>query len=303
MRLRTVPSVDTLNVRVQTYAMPRQRSHALLAAAAICLAATAAQAGGRPTPLVSGVAALGKARGAWREADFDVAEAAYKEAIDKGGLSRDDVLEAYAHLGAARAIMGRKEDAKAAFRMAAAIDGAFKVPQEAGKKAMALADAARKDVEPFALEANAPGRIESGAAFAVSVKLDPSQLPLLARVGLEVKDGSTAKVYRFEESPQTVVRFRVPATMALPGANLAVRVTAQDGHDNELADASAEVMVGSAPITSTQDAPATPGHSLWSTPWPYVIGGALLAAAGTGLYFAFRPPSEVNVGAARVSGN
>ena len=42
------------------------------------------------------------------------------------------------------------------------------------------------------------------------------------------------------------------------------------------------------------------GASFWATPWPYLIGGALLAGAAVGGYFLFRPPSQVAVGAAQI---
>jgi len=38
----------------------------------------------------------------------------------------------------------------------------------------------------------------------------------------------------------------------------------------------------------------------WTTAWPYIIGGAALAAGGAAVYFASRPTDDVNVGAARV---
>ena len=39
----------------------------------------------------------------------------------------------------------------------------------------------------------------------------------------------------------------------------------------------------------------------WSTAWPYVIGGALIAAGGGATaYFLLKPPDQVSIGPAQV---
>jgi len=301
--LRSQPQADTLIARVQSSVVARHRPHAWLAAAAVTFAAGAAHAG-RPTPLVTGEAALDRARAAWAQADFEAAQSAYQEAITRGGLSRTDVIDAYSHLGAAHFIVGKRDLAANAFRVAATVDPSFVVPAEAGKKAAALAEAQRKQTVPFKLEAGAPDHVASGASFAVNVLFDAAQLPLLARIGIIVRDPATAKTYRFEEQPKLVVTFRVPSSMTLPGADLDVRVDALDDHDNQLAVASTRVTVSGAPVAATSETEKpSGGTSFWKSPWPYVIGGTLLAAGGVGLYFAVRSPSEVNVGAPHVQTN
>ena len=91
----------------------------------------------------AGSAALERARASWNQGEFESAEPAYQEALEKGGLPRDAALECFVKLGAVRAVLGKKELAQAAFRTAALIDQDFVVPPEAGKKAAALADAAK----------------------------------------------------------------------------------------------------------------------------------------------------------------
>ena len=81
-------------------------------------------------------------------------------------------------------------------------------------------------------------------------------------------------------------------------------VRALDAHDNELVEQETRVVVTGArePVAKADVAPTSGGF--WHTPWPWVIGGALVAAGGgAGLYFALRPPSDVNVGAPRVQAN
>ncbi len=257
----------------------------------------------RPAPLVNGGAALERAREAWAQSEFDVAETAYQEALDRGGLTRTETVECYAHLGAAHYITGHKDRAAAAFHIAAVIDPAFVVPPEAGKKATAIADKERKRAVTLTIDLTSPVKVEAGTAFAITVNLDAAQMALISRVGLFVRDPSTSKVYRFEETPQSAVHFRVPASMTLPGASLDVTVQVLDAHDNELATNATRVLVRGVPAVATTDQPIASG-SFWKSPWPYLIGGALLAAGGgVGLYFALKPPTDVNIGAPRVQAN
>ncbi|CAN5166574.1 hypothetical protein BH09MYX1_BH09MYX1_09940 [soil metagenome] len=254
-----------------------------------------------------GASALERARNAWSQGEFETAEPAYIEALEKGGLPRDATLECYIKLGAVRGVLGKKDLALAAFRTAALLDAAFVVPPEAGKKTVVLADAAkaqqaRVGVGPLKAEPSAPAEVDGAAAFAVNVLLDPAHAAVIARLALSVFDGSTGKTFRFDEPAQApFVHFRVPPTIVLPGARLVLHIDALDVHDNVLAEGESRVSVRPGPVASTKPLEGfNSGTSFWSTPWPYVIGGVLLAGAAVGGYFIFRPPTEVAVGAAQV---
>jgi tetratricopeptide (TPR) repeat protein len=251
-----------------------------------------------------GTAALQRAQKAWDDGEFDQAEHAYQEALDHGGLDRALTLDAWVHLGAARAVLGNKNGAINAFRTALVIDDNFSVPPEAGKKAAQLADTARRHNRTsmlhlaIAVPADPPG----GEPFAVSVTLEPPQATVVTRLSLHVKDTTTAKQYDYEEPVQSAVHFRVPASMTLPGASLRVRVDALDAHDNQLAESEEHVTVRPTPIAETHPTKDELHKSggFWSSPWPYLIGGALLAAGGaTTAYFILRP-STVSIGPAAI---
>jgi hypothetical protein len=51
---------------------------------------------------------------------------------------------------------------------------------------------------------------------------------------------------------------------------------------------------------SDRDRPPGGGGGFWSSPWPYVIGGAALAAGGATVYLVTRPTDNVSVGSAQV---
>ncbi len=253
-----------------------------------------------------GTASLARARQAWEDGEMGDAEHAYEEAIERGGLDRASTLECYVHLGAARSVVGNKNGALAAFRMAILIDDAFTVPPEAGKKAIAMAESARRQpnrVGSLHLALSVPGDAPSGEAFAVNVMLDAAQAALITRLSLHVKDVTTAKKYDYEEPAGSVVHFRVPASMTLPGASLKIEVDALDAHDNQLAIAEEHVTVRPTPIAELggrahpdRDELRPHGSGFWSTAWPWVIGGVALAAGGAvGGYFLLKTPDRVFV--------
>lgn len=260
---------------------------------------------------------LGRARAAWDRAEFDVAETLYKEAIERGGLERGPLLDAYVRLGSARAVSGKRDLAMAAFRRAALLDPKFAVPPEAGKKVGQLAETARKEearIGPVVLKIKVPRSAPAGVPFRVDATLDAAHTAIVGKLTVEARDGIGGQAFSASQPPATEVHFDLPGKVAMPDADLVVRVTALDAQDNQLALASDHVRVGPAteaapaPIARAPRAstdPAADGGagkkgSFWASPWPYVVGGLALAAGGAALYVFTRPGDEVTIGAARV---
>ena len=262
---------------------------------------------------------LSSVRAAWDGGDFDRVPALCQKALANGGLARADALDAYTRLGGALAIAGQKKPAIAAFRKAAMIDPRFKVPPEAGKTAAALADVARRaqlHAGTLALSIEAPSDVDAGSSFGVEVAMSaPTRGNSVTTLTLDATDPLAAKTYEQRSPSGPHVKFDVPARMALPDASLLLRVHARDGNDNELAEAEQRVHIAPAPAIVAQGpiaalttpAPArkddrdrSKGGGFWSSPWPYIIGGAALAAGGTATYFLTRPTDNVDVGAVRV---
>ncbi|HEX3342911.1 MAG TPA: hypothetical protein VHS09_00010 [Polyangiaceae bacterium] len=258
-----------------------------------------------------------KARDAWDGGDFDLAPGLYQRALDAGSLRRADVVEAYVRMGAALAVAGKSRLALIALKQAALLDPVFTVPPEAGKKAVALADKARRAqhrVGALAVSAQVPDEVPSGAAFGVDVTLAPGHSYLVDSVSLVVRDSLASRTFQQDSPPDANLHFDVPLRMTLPDASLVVRVQALDAHNNELISSERRVHVAKPLVTSSAALAALgPGRSsrskdhgkassggFWSTAWPYVLGGAALAAGGAAVYFASRPTDEVHVGAASV---
>jgi hypothetical protein len=268
-----------------------------------------------------GADALARARSAWQRGDFDIAEPLYKEAIEKGGLLPGDILDAYAHLGAARAVLGKLKPALEAFREAAVIDAKFEVPAEAGKRAKGLADRAKlekRKIGSISLRAEVPSSGKPGESFGVDATLDDAHVKVVKKVGIFVRDPLSGKNYEEKATPAATVHFEVPASVTLPSATLVVRVDALDAHDNRLSSSESKVRIEAMPAKvadappphadkpRAQDRATAPekekpksGGGFWSSPWPYVIGGAALAAGGAAAYIFTRPTDDVSLAGPR----
>jgi hypothetical protein len=293
------------------------------AVAVACFVATTSAAPAYAGESAAGGPALKQARAAWEKGSLDVAEPLYREALEKGGLAPGDVLEGYVRLGSIRASLGKRDQAIAAFRAASILDSTFAVPSEAGPKGPAYAAQAKKDtakIGSIQLSVKAPKEVTSGKPFTVIVSLDAAHTPIVAKLGLVARDGTSGKEATAEGKPGESAELEVPAEVTMPSASILVRVDALDGHGNRLASVEERVRVpeggiaagaagggsnakespSSGSSSSSGDTGARKGGGFWSSPWPYVIGGVALAGAGTAVYFGTRPSEQVAVGAPTV---
>ena len=314
--LRGPGSADTLTDKVRSLSPSRAavvRTGAAFVVLVTCAGPVYAQSSASTGPAAGGEKALQRAREAWTAGDFDLAPGLYQRALDAGSLRRADVVEAYVRIGSALAVAGKTKPALVALGQAALLDPTFTVPPEAGKKALALAEMARRAqrrVGSLALSAKVSDEVPAGAPFAVEVTLAPGHSAAVDSVGLVVRDSLAARTFQQDSPPDAELHFDVPLRMTLPDALLVVRVQAVDAHNNELVSAEKHVHVAS-PVVAPSAAlgPARPSRSrdrshassgFWTTAWPYIIGGAAVAAGGAAVYFASRPTDDVHVGAASV---
>jgi hypothetical protein len=262
----------------------------------------------------AGGPALRQARAAWDRGSLETAEPLYREALEKGGLAPSEVLEGYIRLGSIRAALGKKDSAIAAFRAASILDDKFAVPSEAGSRGVALAERAKKDTSKIGsiqLAVRVPKEITAGKSFKVTATLDKGHMPIVNKIGLTAKDGTTGKEVTLDSKSDESVEFEIGSEITLPGASILVHVDALDGHQNRLASTEERVKVPEKETankekeTKKEEKPAEKEsnprkRSFWSSPWPYVIGGLAVVGLGTAVYFGTRSPANVNVGAAGV---
>ncbi|MDB4937430.1 MAG: hypothetical protein JWP87_4402 [Labilithrix sp.] len=289
------------------------------AVAVACFVLVTAAAPAHASESAAGGPALRQARSAWEKGSLDTAEPLYREALEKGGLAPADVLEGYVRLGSIRASNGKKDQAIAAFRAASILDSTFAVPSEAGPKGPAYAAQAKKDtakIGSIQLSIKAPKEATSGKPFTVTASLDPAHVPIVARIGLVARDGTSGKEIVAEAKSADSVDLEVSSDLTMPSASILVRVDALDSHGNRLASAEERVRVpeggvaagggggsssakepgASSSAGSGGDTTLRKGGGFWSSPWPYLIGGVALAGAGTAVYFGTRPSEQVSVG-------
>jgi hypothetical protein len=277
-----------------------------------------------PSAQPAGAAALQRAREAWENGDFDLAPGLFLDAITQGGLPRADVVDAYVHIGAALVMQQRAQAALAVLRSAATLDPGFKVPPEAGKRVDAVADRARREqarAGSLTIAAQMQDEVEPGAPFGVDVSIAPAKLALVEAVTLEARDTLTAHTWTQSRPLSGRVHFDVPLRLTLPNATIVVVVEARDAHDNQLARIEKRIHVAApiappSPVAAAPIATVRPPHThdheetgetqthkggFWSSAWPFILGGAVLATGGAAVYFALRPTDDVTVGAARVT--
>jgi hypothetical protein len=263
----------------------------------------------------AGAPALSRAREAWKRSEVVRVEAEARSALQLGELAAAEVVEAYALLGCALVELRRRPAALEAFRTAALLDGKFSAPQGASKGALYVAEAMRKEKSKYGsieVRAEAPAEASAGRAFTVVAAIDEPHLALVASVHVSVSDPLSGKSFDDDAAPAARMKLVVPASITLPGASLFVRVQALDTHKNRLGEAEQRVRVEGIVVATTngahketlrdgemKDKSSGRGGGFWSTAWPYVIGGFVLAGAGTGIYFGVRPADTVGVGPAR----
>jgi hypothetical protein len=262
-----------------------------------------------------------QADAAWINGDLDGAVPLYESALEAGGLAPAEVVTAYARIGTYRAAMGKSDAALSAFRLAAAIDPEFRLPDESGPKAEALYTRARKEAGELGakleIKAGMPDEVTAGRSFVVIAKLPEGFAPLVDRVGIEVHDKLAKINWKGEKAADPSVRFDVPGKVAVTGATLIVTVAALDRHGNRYAVSEQRVKVAGRPLAAI--VPETPlarnedpfadekdardaekdenKKGFWASPWPWAIGGAIVLGAAVGTFAATRSPDQATVGA------
>jgi hypothetical protein len=257
---------------------------------------------------------LMQAAKAWDAADLTTAGQLYEKALNEGGLYPSDVLVAYSRLGTVQAAMNQQNAALSSFRVAAALDPSFELPSEAGPKAKQIYKKARtesaKQGGKLEVTAEVPTSSQPGQAFTVTAHIPEAFVPLIDSVGISVRDPSVPSMKPFTQKKPaaTTISFDVPGKVVISGASLLVRVDALDGHANRWASNESRVKVDQkdlpAPIVAKEPSPdddenkekdtKKKGKGFWSSPWPWVIGGAIVVGTVATILMT-RPTDSVDV--------
>jgi hypothetical protein len=231
---------------------------------------------------------IAAAEEAWTVGDIGKAGKLYEKALAEGGLSASDTLAAFVRVGAWYAATGKRDAAIHAFRNAAIIDPSFAYPDEAGPKGKPLYESARKEAAGQALEitVEAPKKLEPAHSFEVQATVPEALAPLFDALAIHVEDKPGDVVHVEEKALETnQVKFEVPASAAVAGRKLEVRVSALGPQKNEWVRRTLRIPVAAPPaapepVAALPPKPVTteqPGF--FATKWPYLAGGAAALVA------------------------
>jgi hypothetical protein len=267
---------------------------------------------------------LAQAAVAWDGGRRGDAAPYYERALRDGVLFPGDLVFVYVRLGTAKLEQGNRDEALAAFRNAMIIDPDFDLPPDCGPKPRPLFDLAQREAKArnsqLFLTVGVPDKIVEAKPFFVRAQIPAEFAPLSERFSIETKEGPT-KGYGWSTTLATQggnARFEVPAKVARQGT-VWVRVSALDAFGNRWSVHEFPVTVqvgaskGPAPeativaAAKPKTAPSSMGREkeqgggggggFWSSPWPYLVAGALVAGGAGAYFFATRPPDQVTVGA------
>ena len=253
-----------------------------------------------------------KAAKAWDDIELEQAAVYYEKALKEGDLYPSDVIVAYVRIGTVQAAKGQKTAALSSFRVAAALDPTFALPDEAGPSAKAVYERARKETielgGKLTIRMEAPATSRPGEGFVVTAFLPEEYVPLVASVGIMVQDPSvssdTLRPWIEKKRAAAEVDFDIPDRVVMGGASLLVRVDALDINGNRWTSTQTRVAVsGDAPpeenyAPTPKRGPTSDDKSeagFWASPWPWIVGSVLLVGIGVGTYFVARPSQTVHV--------
>lgn len=277
---------------------------AALACAMVCLMAPLASAAGGP---------FASADEAWSQGELEKAQKIYEQALAAGGLGPKEVVIAYSRIGTVKAALKDSKGALSAFRTAATIDPAFKLPADSGpvaKKLYAQAHAeAAAQGEKLSVAISAPDNTPAKQPFTLEVSIPSGFAVLVAEVVVTIEDPVTHKKWEKKKPAEPSLSFEFPKAAAVPGARLKVTARAVDGEKNAWALAETAIKVdGTRSVTSMDDGEVSPfeddkpkkkedkGGGFFAGPFPWIIGGALLVG-GAVVFAVTRPSGDVTVGA------
>ena len=177
------------------------------------------------------------------------AEPLYREALEKGGLAPNEVLEGYVRLGSIRAALGKKDS------------GDRRVPcREHPRLDVRRADARPDRRAPTLRGQGEEGHREDSAASSSPSRCRRKRRPASrsrsrrrstsahmpdrrARSALVARTERRGKEVTLEAKPDESVELEIASDVTMPSASILVRVDALDTHSNRLASAEERVRV------------------------------------------------------------
>ena len=234
-------------------------------------------------------------------ADFrpDDAVALLTKAKDEGPYAHEDHVRLYEQLGIAYAYLERADDAKHAFDVMLALEPTRAIRYTLSPKVTFLFEQARerassRETPAIDLSWSRDLTVTDPIPIAIEVVADPHQFLEKALVRFRTKGNPTWQETSIElPEPGQVARIELPpgAPLSVQSESVEVYAIAYDQKGNEVLLWGSEKRPREIGLSYE---PPDPWYGKW---WVWVAAGAVVAAAaGTGVYFATREPSDVVTG-------
>ena len=275
----------------------------------ICARPAAAQQASGPAPTnTTSSPAFEAANAAWERGAQADAGVAYEKAIEAGGLGPVETVIAYTRVGLTRAAVGKRDLALSAFRTASTIDPAFELPPDASPRARPLYEQARKEASArtrLGAKVSAPDKVAQGKVFLVKTEVGDEAAAYIDKVEVDVTDTLAKKSCQTSSQPVSEsLTFEIAAKCATAGTTLVAQVRLLDAKGNRWVTQDVRIGVAAAEAEkktalgapADEDAPPKKeSKSFFATPWPYLIGGAVLVAGGVSTFLLFRGNDRTTV--------
>lgn len=255
------------------------------------------------TPALLGAARPAAAERALRlleDGDFEGAVDTLQRGLNQQDLSDDELAEMYRVLGLAQLYLGREEEARESYEKLLQAQPDYELPEYEAPKIRALYarikdDIKKRRVRPVTLSLEVPEATEGGGPVLVVANVKDLALGSKPRLYYRRAGRQSFNSVDFTRDQQDRERFtaQIPSyELPIPDTRYEVEyyVEVADAAQRRLAgrgDALQPLVLNVLPRGGTQEVAATP---FFQTPWPYVIGGVVVAGVVAGIALANQQP-------------
>jgi tetratricopeptide (TPR) repeat protein len=239
------------------------------------------------------------------EGDFEGAVSTLERGLNQQDLSDDELAEMYRVLGLAQLYLGREAQAREAYEKLLQAQPDYELPQHEAPKIRAIyarikEDIKQRRVRPVTITLDAPAEAEGGTPVRVEVHVKDLALGSRPRLYYRRAGRQSFNSVEFERNPEDrehwaaqIPSYELPLTDTRYEVEYYVEVA--DAAQRRLAgrgDALMPLVLVVTPRGGLRQAEATP---FFQTPWPYVIGGVVVAGVVAGIAIANSQPQTGTV--------
>jgi tetratricopeptide (TPR) repeat protein len=281
------------------------RRHALrLACLLACVGAAPAVAQGLVPLLILQAAprpyAAEQALRQLEDGDFEGAVATLQRGLDQPDLSDEELAELYRVLGLAQLYLGREDQAREAYEKLLQAQPDYELPQHEAPKIRALyarikEDIKRRRVRPVTLAVEPPAEVEGGGPAVIEATVKELALGSRPRLYYRRAGRQSFSSVDFKRDPENRERYRA----LIPSFELPLEESRYEvEYYVEVADAAQRRLAGRGDALNPEVLVVEPrgglaaahGPAWYQTPWPYVIGGAVVVGVAAGVALAMSQP-------------